>query len=120
MIPPIYLCDEHFESLHGNYGEWSYYPVGSRGRCDVCGDEAKYGVSLITLTGSALSRYILLINNERSRGKNIWQNGNWTFDADSEEAIHLCGQCHRVLNIVKPGKYQCETPWCPSNQKEIK
>ena len=46
---------------------------------------------------------------------NELKNGGWEFD---EDYVYFCGQCHFPLTLVRPGKYQCETPWCPSNQKE--
>ena len=60
-----YLCDEHFESLAGRIGTWSY-PVATA-KCIVCGRNAIYHLESLTLKEDALTRYIVCINNEVQR-----------------------------------------------------
>jgi len=31
-----------------------------------------------------------------------------------DDLIHTCGDCGQHLTIVRPGKYQCDNPHCPS------
>jgi len=115
-----YLCDEHFESLAGTYGEWFHHVV-SQAKCIVCGRDAIYRVVSLTLKEDDLASYIICINNEARRNhiitKEEIEEGTeaWIHENNCE---HYCGQCHFPLTLVRPGKYQCETPWCPSNQKE--
>jgi hypothetical protein len=36
-------------------------------------------------------------------------------ERDEGDEIHTCGDCGVELQIVRPGKYQCVNPKCPSN-----
>ena len=36
-------------------------------------------------------------------------------EGDEADEIHTCGDCGAELQIVRPGKYQCVNPKCPSN-----
>jgi hypothetical protein len=120
-----YLCHNHFKSLPGRSVEWTPAMIGIE-KCVVCGHKAEHDVSDICLSEEDLARFVVCYFNEVAR----------KYDEISKEEIeevteawihekecgcgkmHLCGQCGFPLTEVRPGKYQCETPWCPSNQKE--
>jgi len=34
---------------------------------------------------------------------------------DEAGLVHTCGDCGQELQVVRPGKYQCDNPACPSN-----
>jgi hypothetical protein len=126
-----YLCHNHYNSLPGAKIEWTTPLIGFE-KCVVCGHKASHQMSTVTLYDEDLARFVVCYFNRADKKYKITKdgvqeisleeyhnelkNGEWEFDED--EYVHFCGQCHFPLTLVRPGKYQCETPWCPSNQKE--
>ena len=115
-----YLCHNHYNSLPGNKVTFTAPMMGIE-KCVVCGYKAEHDVSDICLSEEDLARFVVSYFKELTRNhiitKEEIEEGTeaWIHENDCE---HYCGQCHFPLTLVRPGKYQCETPWCPSNQKE--
>lgn len=122
-----YLCHNHFNSLPGivTHSEVDF------GKCAICGYKAEVIVGNMTIFGEVLERIIVLYFNEVKRKYEITKEEieevtkAWMHESHGGECIiyedeyeHFCAQCGFPLSLVRPGKYQCETPWCSSNQKE--
>lgn len=113
-----YLCHNHYMSLPGYKVEWTSPMMGIE-KCIVCGHKAGYDLSSVCLRDEELARFLVIYFNEVDRKYKITQEGVQEIDLEKYyELTHRCCGCGFPLTIVRPGKYQCETPWCPSNQKE--
>ncbi len=117
-----YLCHNHYMSLPGYKVEWTTPMVGIE-KCVVCGHKAEHDLSSVCLRDAELARFVVCYFNEVKKKFEITQEEidecTYAWIHEDELGEHFCGRCHFPLTIVRPGKYQCETPWCPSNnQKE--